>query len=298
MSTTIYKTLSTDVQPVGDRRIRFLISTGSVDRDGDVLDPKGWDLTHYKKSPVVLWAHDYSQMPIAKAVSIGQTAKGLEATAEFPRPGIYPFADTVYDMLKGGFLNATSVGFKPIESESIKGGRKYTKTELLEFSIVPVPANPEALIVRAISTEQVKAWKKMLVGWAEKTTFADAAPSAPVLHPTVGAEDEMAWLKRCVNDPSMREAYPNFDSRYAECSLRWARDCGNWQGIQSSPPSKAVLEISNEGWTLDIRDTLLDLTCTEARLKQLIAEAVGNAYTAEILHHINRRLDYHRGRVS
>ena len=36
--------------------MRFVISTGAVDRDGDTIDPKGWDLTAYRRNPTVLLA--------------------------------------------------------------------------------------------------------------------------------------------------------------------------------------------------------------------------------------------------
>ena len=55
----------------------------------------------------------------------------------------------MYGLIKGGVLNAVSIGFSPIESEPIKGGGwRYTKWELLEISVVAVPANPNALVVQ------------------------------------------------------------------------------------------------------------------------------------------------------
>lgn len=168
----IFKTFQSEIKAAEDdsRRMQFTISTGAVDRDGDTINPKGWDLTNYIKSPVILWAHDYSQLPVAKAVSIISTDKGLSAQAEFPPKGTYPFADTVYDMLKAGFLNATSVGFRPIEGAPATDRQKgydFAKQELLEFSIVPVPANPDALVEqRACSHDQVAQWTKAVMTWA------------------------------------------------------------------------------------------------------------------------------------
>jgi len=153
------------------RQMHFLISTDSVDRDNDILDPKGWQLDRYKTNPIIAWAHDYKSLPVAKCVSIAQTPKGLEATAEFPAKGIYPFADTVYDMLKGGFLNATSVGFTPIDYEQAhdRKGFNFKKQELTEFSIVPIPANPDALVQQravGLPDAQVRTWCKAITDWA------------------------------------------------------------------------------------------------------------------------------------
>ena len=169
---TLFKTFATEVDvPANTRSVNFIISTDSIDRDGDVLDPQGWDLTAYKKNPTVLWSHDYSALPVAKAVSIVQTAHGLAAMAEFPAKGIHPFADTVYELLKGGFLGAASVGFRPITSEKAhdrEKGINYSRQELLEWSIVPIPANPEALVQMSLEKPEHKGILKPLVDWSEK----------------------------------------------------------------------------------------------------------------------------------
>ena len=145
------------------RTARFVITTQGVDRDNDTVSATGWDVNNFLKSPVVLWAHDYSQMPVARASELVSTPKGLEATAQFPAKGIYAFADLVFEMLKGGFLSATSVGFRPSKwmRNEERGGIDFVEQELLEFSVVPVPANPEALIVarsKGLDTDLIKMW--------------------------------------------------------------------------------------------------------------------------------------------
>ena len=59
-------------------------------------------------------------------------------------------ADTVARMVKAGYLTSTSVGFKPLQWTPNRdtGGRIFTDVELLEFSIVPVPANPQATVLQ------------------------------------------------------------------------------------------------------------------------------------------------------
>lgn len=151
------------------RTATFVITTGAVDRDNDTISPKGWDLSSYLKNPSVLWAHDYSQLPVGKALDIVATENGLQSTVQFPPKGVHPFADTVFELVKGGFLNATSVGFRPTEAEPNveRGGLDFTKQELLEYSIVPVPANSEALLVarsKGIDTKLVEGWAKKVLG--------------------------------------------------------------------------------------------------------------------------------------
>ena len=135
-----------------DRVLEFVISDGQVDRDRDVINPKGWTLKDYRKNPVVLWAHDSRSLPIARAKKVSTDGDQLVALAEFTDPDLNPFGDMVYRMFQGRFLNATSVGFRPTkfqwvqgDDEERRGGIDFEKQELLEFSAVPIPANPRAL---------------------------------------------------------------------------------------------------------------------------------------------------------
>jgi HK97 family phage prohead protease len=170
---TTFKQFAIEAPTFTERKMSFVISTAGVDRDNDTIDPKGWQLTNYMKNPVVMWAHDYAALPVAKATRLEQTDKGLSADIEFPLRGTYPFADTVHDMLKDGFLSATSVGFKPTKADQNheRKGYDFAEQELLEFSIVPVPSNPEALITMrhaGVDDEVVKGWCKTLNTWAAK----------------------------------------------------------------------------------------------------------------------------------
>jgi HK97 family phage prohead protease len=160
----------------------FTISTGGVDRDGDKLDPRGWVLDAFTRNPIITWAHDYRALPIAKCVDIRTTRTGLEAVAEFPPVGLHEFSDTVYSMLKGGFLSATSVGFRPIEVEDdhFRKGKNYLKQELTEFAICPIPSNPDALVHRE---PQGRLWTKALLSWAARHDGPD--------HPSPKGEEPM-----------------------------------------------------------------------------------------------------------
>lgn len=115
-----------------------IASTPAVDRQGESIDQNGWDLTNYKNNPVILWAHDYSSLPIAKANNTGVVDNQLVQDGEFAS---HSFAQEVKQAYIDGFLNTVSVGFIPLE----RNGNVITKAELLEVSFVPVPANPQAL---------------------------------------------------------------------------------------------------------------------------------------------------------
>jgi len=152
---TIYKILENcEVKKVGERQYEFTASTADMDRDGEVIDVSGWDLKNFKKNPVIMFAHDYRTLPIGKATKIGVKDGKLMDVVEFPPEGTYEFADIVQRLVDTGYLKTQSVGFIPKKWEdgdfedekSNKPRRTYTKQELLEISIVPVPSNPNALM--------------------------------------------------------------------------------------------------------------------------------------------------------
>ena len=129
------------------RVITFTLSASSEDRVGDTLDVGGWRLENYKLNPVVLWGHEQRDLPVGKMVEIGVKGNKLVGSIQFATAEEYDFADTVFKLLKGGYLNAGSVGFRPTKwTFNDKGGIDFTEQELLEFSIVTVPCHPLALV--------------------------------------------------------------------------------------------------------------------------------------------------------
>ncbi len=146
-----------------ERVLNFRISTETPDSYNDVIKADGWDLERFEKNPVVLWAHDHRQPPVGQALSLEVDGDALVASAKFADAETYAFADTVFRLLKKGFLRATSVGFFPREwtYDEDRGGYNFISNELFEFSIVPVPANPDALALAVkdgIDCAPIKEW--------------------------------------------------------------------------------------------------------------------------------------------
>jgi HK97 family phage prohead protease len=152
------------------RSVDFVISTASVDRMGDTIAVDGWKLDNYRKNPVVLWAHDASELPIAKASNVRIEDGKLKARAEFVPKEISGKANAVFELIRGGFLSATSVGFAAIEyafteAPDRKYGIDFIEQELLEFSVVPIPANAESLLEArsaGIDIEPIREWATKL----------------------------------------------------------------------------------------------------------------------------------------
>lgn len=165
------------------RTLDFIISTAAVDRMGDTIAVDGWKLANFRKNPVVLWAHDASMLPIAKASNIRVEDGKLMARAEFMPREISGFSDAVYRALKAGFLSACSVGFAPIkyafsEDSGRRFGIDFLECELLEFSVVPVPANQEAL-VQGRSAGLALANGSPLRAWVDETAKAAGIAMLP-----------------------------------------------------------------------------------------------------------------------
>jgi len=132
------------------RKIRFTFSDATVDLAGDKIDPAGWDLKQFKQNPVALWAHQSDLPPIGRASNVTVQNGKLVGDIEFASADVYPTADTIYRLVRGGFLKAVSVGFKPLDwaFSSDKGrpnGIDFKRQLLLEISVCPVPCNPNSL---------------------------------------------------------------------------------------------------------------------------------------------------------
>lgn len=155
----------------GSRKVRFVFSDGTIDRSGDSIDPKGWQTETFMENPVALWAHDGSQPPIGRASAVGTSGSKLIGDIEFMPADISQFADSIYRMVKAGFLKAVSVGFIPLEwsfskDKSRPFGIDFAKQELLEISVCPVPCNPNALQEaksQGIDTGPIREWASKLL---------------------------------------------------------------------------------------------------------------------------------------
>ncbi|HVB33721.1 MAG TPA: hypothetical protein VNJ52_05025 [Patescibacteria group bacterium] len=117
----------------------FVVSTSAIDRQGDELDQSKWNFANFKKNPVILWAHNYGEPPIGICTDIKTEGEQTVATVKFAPADANPFAAQIAALVQEGYLNATSVGYIEHDDGSY---------ELLEISVVPVPANAQALSVR------------------------------------------------------------------------------------------------------------------------------------------------------
>jgi HK97 family phage prohead protease/HK97 family phage major capsid protein len=127
----------------------YVLSDATVDRYGDIIEPKGWQLDWFRKNPIALFNHS-PNAPIGTWRDIRVEGEQLVAELEPAVRGTSQRVDEILSLIEQDILRATSVGFRGIASEPIDPkhpfrGTRYTEQELLETSIVSVPANPAAL---------------------------------------------------------------------------------------------------------------------------------------------------------
>jgi HK97 family phage prohead protease len=140
--TVIHKT--TVALAAGDP-LTFVLSDATKDRMGDVIEPKGWQLDNFKQNPMALFNHN-SSFPIGTWEDVKVQGGRLIGKLKLAARGTSDRIDEIISLVEQGILRAVSVGFSPIERKPLDdGGIRFTKQELLETSLVSIPANPAAV---------------------------------------------------------------------------------------------------------------------------------------------------------
>lgn len=152
---------------------KFIASTPAIDRQGESIDQNGWELENYLKNSVLLWAHDYTQPPIGIVDKIGMENGNLVIEGRFAPTDFGQQIRKLYDLQ---MINTVSVGFIPKEMN----GNIITKSELLEVSVVPVPANPQALSLRQIQEAGVELEMLKVKGLDFGIEIKDTEQKAPI----------------------------------------------------------------------------------------------------------------------
>lgn len=156
----------TDEQ-IEKRQAEFVISTEAVDTYGTVFKIDGWDLTRYEQNPVVLYAHQsWSADPdvIIGTSEVFVEDRQLIGRVTFESAETNPLAEKVFRKVQAGTLRMASIhadvseAHWGVESQDEDSNVLYfDKMELLEWSIVPIGSNPEALKRSVEALDELKA---------------------------------------------------------------------------------------------------------------------------------------------
>ena len=131
------------------RIIRGVATTPEADRVGDIVVPEG---VQFKNPMPLLWQHK-SDKPVGTVNFDKPTKSGITFEATLPNieePGaLKDRVDEAWQSVKAGLVTAVSIGFRALENEyeiMKNGGIKFLKTEVMELSLVTIPANAGAVI--------------------------------------------------------------------------------------------------------------------------------------------------------
>jgi HK97 family phage prohead protease len=163
-SQLIKRTINPEIRAIdADKRtIDFVISTERVDSYGTVFKIDGWELDAYRTNPVVAYNHHVlgPDPDLIIGTSDVRVEDGqLVATLSLEEGN--SVADKVLRKLKNGTLRGASIG--AVIHEGRYGKRDigedpdtiyFTRMSLVEWSVVSIPSNPDAL-KRSASEELV-----------------------------------------------------------------------------------------------------------------------------------------------
>lgn len=154
------------------RKMTFIVaaeSTGREHRNKYLYNWDNWKIDSYNQNGIIGYQHnvygDNMCVPDNPDNIIGKSTVGIDkfegkraivADAEFEPGEINPTAEKVFQKIKWGSLNATSVGVLPVgsvKSETVRNDNNeivdvfwnLSGQELVEWSIVHIPADKKAL---------------------------------------------------------------------------------------------------------------------------------------------------------
>lgn len=299
---------------VGDDGVplyRFRITSPTIDRQGEIVETDGWEFTNYLKNPVVLNSHEYGDIEaiVGRCVGIERDGDSWVADLRFNSTEYGTLARTLID---DGDLRAVSVGFRPIvidypqrqargtsEAEAVdkvavnverdqRTAVRHMRKELLEISVVPVPANPDAIRLRSmngrgpaaevatkiVAPEWLRANARRGLAWYADGLAGDGVTAGTVREARAMADGSVsadkatrmaAWFARHMPDldaPAADPGHPDYPSpgvvahalwgggskTASERAAGWARANSDNQDTQSKAEPPPETDIPDRLW--------------------------------------------------
>jgi HK97 family phage prohead protease len=142
-----YSLIETKEYDDDEQVIRGIATSPSVDRMGDIVEMDGVRVA--PDIPLFLY-HD-STKTVGRAKFEKPTKKGIPFEAKLPKVveegALKARIDEAWQMVRYKLITAVSIGFSAEEYSFIEGGGiRFLECEVLELSLVPVPAQPDAVI--------------------------------------------------------------------------------------------------------------------------------------------------------
>lgn len=157
-------------------------STNDIDRHGDIIPPEVWTkkaLRNFKKNPVMLFNHNYNRI-IGKVIELTVDENGLYVKCAIDAE------DEAGRKIAMGLLKTFSIGFYLLDFDYSPEKEAWIikKLELLEISVVTIPANQDAtfsLAKQLGNDDNVKKLRSKLFNQNSNKTMAN--------------EKETSWVK-------------------------------------------------------------------------------------------------------
>lgn len=154
-----------EVEEVQEYDIKgFATTYENQDRHGDIVKAGAFDEMTRFKIPM-LFNHNYNA--VIGNITLEKCKDGIIAKGKFNSTAI---ANDVKEMVKNGDISDLSVGMiikqaTPHDKDRPYGSRDIEKAEILETSIVTIPANPQATIneVKSYDDDTLKSLKEDII---------------------------------------------------------------------------------------------------------------------------------------
>lgn len=187
------------------RVITGVATTPSPDRVGDIIEPLGVKFAN--PLPLLLY-HDH-RSPVGTVRFDKPTKDGITFTAQLPaiaEPGrLKERVDEAWQSVKLRIVRGVSIGFRilndAVDFMKDTGGYRYRETEVLELSLVAVPANQDATIQ---TIKSLDVHRPAASGTASGVTSNPPAPRDRVTRSTMTVSEKLTAKKAELRTKSAR----------------------------------------------------------------------------------------------
>lgn len=157
-----------------------IITEEALKAVADEITKEPYNKVFFAHAPLSTLSEFEEKIPIGKIVeaAVREIEGKTKLWIKLMMNKAHPHFKAIYDSVKSGFLNAFSIGFRVLSRQ----GNRITGIKILEVSLVPIPANPEAVV------EEV--YEKMFAvkGVIPRHTFK------------YGKDEESPWKKPALSD--------------------------------------------------------------------------------------------------
>lgn len=186
---------------------RFTVSDETLNSYGSVVLTSGINIARFQRNPIMLYMHDREKGVIGRWENIVKEGDKLLAEAFFD--DATELGAKVKHQVEGGFLRSASIGIENCKCETINGVQTIVECDLIEISIVDVPANENAVRLFNKGWKPVKTLSELQKNDPKKSTAEDTLRTRIIdvlgLSETVTDKDIIEHIKELLNEPSSVE---------------------------------------------------------------------------------------------